>query len=38
MVRAGKEINAEDRIKFEQNKESCYSVINTYENFVNKGD
>jgi hypothetical protein len=38
MVWAGKEINAEEMIKFEQNKESCYSVINTYENLENKGD
>ncbi len=38
MVWAGKEINAEERIKFEQNKESCYTLINTYENLVNKVD
>jgi hypothetical protein len=38
MARAGKEINAEERIKFEQNKESCYSIINTYKNLVYKGD
>ncbi len=38
MVWAGKEINAEQRIKFEQNKESCYTLFNINENLVNKGD